>query len=259
MIERHEVATTLTVGQVADLLGVTVRTLHHYDQIGLLSPSGRSAAGYRIYAEDDLLRLQQIVVYRRLEMPLDEIRSVLRSGDVATHLRRQRAAVMDRLSELHELVSAIDNALEKTMADEPMTMDDMKQLFGEEFEEKQAEAQERWGDTDAWRQSARRTKTYTKDDWTRIKAEGDELQQRMAELFLAGAPATDVSAMDAVEAHREHVNRWFYDCSPEMHRGLGDMYVSDPRFTANYDEAFGAPGLALWVRDAIHANADRRE
>lgn len=259
MTERTTVATTYTVGQVANLLGVTVRTLHHYDEIGLLTPSERSHAGYRLYTEDDLTRLQHIVVYRRLEMPLDEIASVLESGDVATHLRRQREAVMGRLDEMRGLVAAIDNALEKTMADEPITKDEMKELFGESFEEHEAEAEQRWGDSDAWKQSKRRTKSYTKADWAAIKVEADQIQNHLAEVFKAGGAADSVEAMDAVEAHRLHITRWFYDVSPQFHRNLGDLYVSDPRFTATYDESFGAAGFAQWVRDAIYANADRAE
>ena len=109
--------TTWTVGQVADLFGVTVRTLHHYDEIGLLVPSERSRAGYRLYTAEDLTRLQQVVVYRRLEMPLDEIATLLEGGeDAADHLRRQRGAVMQRLGELTELVAAIDRALDREMS-----------------------------------------------------------------------------------------------------------------------------------------------
>ncbi|MDF8264767.1 MerR family transcriptional regulator [Luteipulveratus flavus] len=250
-------AMAYTVGQVAEQLGITVRTLHHYHRIGLLVPSERSASGYRLYTEDDLVRLQHIVVYRRLELPLEEIAQLLESGDAATHLRRQRAAVMARLDEMNRLVTAIDNALEKTMADQPMTTDDMKQLFGESYEERQAEAQERWGDTDAWKESQRRAKTYTQADWAQIKAEGDQIQARLAALFKARTPADNVVAADAVEAHREHMTRWFYDVSPQMHRALGDMYVADPRYTKAYDDAFDAPGLAEWVRDAIHASSER--
>ena len=128
--------TTWTVGQVADLFGVTVRTLHHYDEIGLLVPSERSRAGYRLYTDEDLTRLQQVVVYRRLELPLDEIATLLDGGeDAADHLRRQRDTVMQRLDELTELVAAIDRALEREMNDQPATTEDLKELFGDGFED----------------------------------------------------------------------------------------------------------------------------
>jgi DNA-binding transcriptional MerR regulator len=249
---------TWTVGQVADLFGVTVRTLHHYDEIGLLVPSERSRTGYRIYTDADLVRLQQVVVYRRLELPLDEIRDLLDGGeDAAEHLRRQRAAVMSRLDELSELVAAIDRALEREMSDQPATPDELKELFGDGFkDEYQAEAEERWGETDAWKQSAQRTKRYTKADWAEVKAEMDAVNAAFIAAKRAGEPATGEAAMDAAEAHRRHIADRFYDLDHEFHRGLADMYVSDPRFTKTYDDL--EPGLAQYVRDAIHANAERQ-
>lgn len=245
--------TNRTVGEVARELGITVRTLHHYDRIGLCVPSERSPAGYRLYSDTNLQRLQQVVVYRRLEVPLDDIADLLANGDVHSHLRRQRAVVMDRLRELNQLVVAIDTALENTMNDEPMTMQDMKQLCGDGFEEAQAEAEERWGDGDAWKESKRRTAKYTKDDWTRIKAAQDDLQQRMAAAFRQGVPARSPQAAGLVDEHRDQITRWFYDCSPQMQVELGRMYVSDPRFTHAYDGTYDAPGLSEWIRDAIEA------
>ncbi len=247
----------LTVGDVAARFGITVRTLHHYDDIGLLTPSRRSASGYRVYTSADLTRLSQIIVYRRLEMSLDEIASVLDEGDEVSHLRRQRERVMSRLDELTDLVEAIDQALEKAMTNTPMTDDDMRELFGERFDDYQAEAEQKWGDTDAWKESQRRAKSYGTEDWIRIKAEGEAVEKALADAFRAGLPADSREAMDAAEQHRLQVNRWFYDCPPDFHRNLGDMYVSDPRYKATYDETFGLPGLARYCRDAIHANADR--
>ena len=249
--------TTWTVGQVADLFDVTVRTLHHYDEIGLLVPSERSRAGYRLYTDEDLTRLQQVVVYRRLEMPLDEIATLLDGGeDAADHLRRQRATVMTRLDELRELVSAIDRALERAMNDQPATTEDLKELFGDGFtDEYEQEAQERWGETDAWKQSRSRTKRYTKADWEQVKQEADAVNAAFVAALRSGEPATGEAAMDAAEQHRRHIHDRFYDLDHTFHRGLADMYVADPRFTKTYEDI--APGLAAYVRDAIHANADR--
>ena len=249
--------TTWTVGQVADVFGVTVRTLHHYDEIGLLTPSERSRAGYRLYTDEDLTRLQQIVVYRRLEMPLEEIATLLDSDeDAVAHLRRQREAVMTRLDELTDIVVAIDRALEREMNDEPATTEELKELFGDGFkDEYQQEAQDRWGDTDAWKQSAARTKRYTKADWAEVKAEMEAVGAAFVAAKRSGEPATSEAAMDAAEAARLHIHNRFYDCSHDFHRNLGDMYVADPRFTKTYEDQ--EPGLAQYVRDAIHANADR--
>lgn len=251
-------AAGLTVGQVADAFGVTVRTLHHYDEIGLVRPH-RTVSGYRLYAGDDLERLRHVVVYRRLGFPLEEIGPLLDGcADVEAHLRRQRAALMSRLDEMRDLVAALDRALEARMSGTALTPEEQRELFGDGFSEEHArEAEQRWGDTDAWRQSRERTTRYSADDWRRIGAEGDEVTARFAALKRAGTPADAVAAMDAAEAHRAHVDRWFYALGHAMHRGLAAMYVADARFTRTYEDR--EPGLAQYVNDAIQANADRHE
>jgi MerR family transcriptional regulator, thiopeptide resistance regulator len=259
MTETARGTTTWTVGQVAERSGVTVRTLHHYDEIGLLRPSRRSASGYRLYTDEDLVRLQHVVVYRRLGFALEEVAVLLDDpeADVAAHLRRQRAAVMSRLDELGELVTAIDRALEAEVSGMQLTPEEQRELFGEDFkEEYQEEARERWGDTEAWRQSQQRTSQYTKADWQAIKAEADGINARLVEALQAGELADSPTAMDAAEAHRQHITRWFYDCPAEMHACISEMYVSDPRFAKTYEDM--APGLAQYVRDAVHANAARQ-
>lgn len=249
----------LTVGQVEKRFGVTVRTLHHYDDIGLLCPSERSVSGYRLYTRADLERLSIIVVYRRLDFSLDQIRHVMAQPSLTRrHLQNQRAAVMSRLDELQELVAAIDHALEKDMSDQKMTTQDMKDLFGDAFsDEYGAEAQQRWGDSEPWKQSQARTESYTRADWEAVKSETDAINAAFVASMTSGAPATGDAAMDAAEQHRRHIHARFYDITPEFHRGLADMYVADPRFTKTYEDI--SPGLAQYVHDAIHANADRAE
>lgn len=248
-----------TVGQVAAEFGVTVRTLHHYDEIGLLVPSARTHAGYRLYTREDLNRLASVVTYRRLGFPLDEVAELLDGdGSVVDHLTRQKEAVQQRLDELSTLVGALDRALEREMTEQPATDADLKEIFGNGFgDDYAAEAEERWGDTDAWRQSQRRTKNYTKSDWEQIKAESEANVRAFLAAKRGGLPPTSPEAMDAAEEHRRQIHDRFYDLGYEMHKGLGDMYVSDPRFTATYDEGQSEPGLAAYIRDAIHANAAR--
>lgn len=257
----------LTVGQVAQRFAVSVRTLHHYDEIGLLIPGDRSLAGYRRYTRDDLDRLAQIVVYRRLGFPLAEVADLLREdAPVAVHLHRQRELVAGRIDELAALAAALDAALERTrsalkedtVTDEPLTDAELKELFGDGYDEShEQEAQQRWGLTEAWKQSKGRTATYGAAEWQAIKAELQSVMAAQAQAKRAGHAPDSVEAMDAVEAHRQHITRWFYDCPTAIHRGLGDMYVADPRFTATYEDL--EPGLAAWVREAVHANADRQE
>ena len=256
---QHTARVELTVGQVAETFGVTVRTLHHYDAEGLVVPSARTSAGYRLYTDADLSRLASVVTYRRLGLPLTEVRALLDGdGSAQEHLRRQRDAVVTRLGELEELVTAIDRALEATLDDRPATTDELKELFGDGFsEEYQAEAEERWGESEAWKQSRRRTDGYTKADFEQIKSEGDDVNAALVAALRSGAPATSTEAMDAAEAHRAHIERWFYDLDHDFHRGLADMYLADPRFTKSYEDQ--QDGLAQYVHDAIHANADRHQ
>jgi hypothetical protein len=142
------------------------------------------------------------------------------------------------------------------MSEQPATPEELKELFGDGFkDEYQAEAQERWGETDAWKQSAARTKRYTKADWEAVKAEMEAVNAAFVAAKQRGEPATSEAAMDVAEQHRRHIAERFYDLDHEFHRGLADMYVADARFTKTYEDV--EPGLAQYVRDAIHANADR--
>ena len=115
------------------------------------------------------------------------------------------------------------------------------------------EVEERWGDTDAYRESRRRTSSYSTQDWQRLGAESEEIEAELAACLRSGEPSDGTRAKTAAERHREHIDRWFYPCSHEMQVGLSEMYVADPRFTAHYDDR--EPGLAAYVRDAICANA----
>ena len=248
------------VGRTAEALGGTVRTLHHWEAIGLFVPSTRSPSGYRLYTATDLAELERIVLYRRLGFTPGEVTALLDDGaDVVALLRRRRAALLCELDETRRVLDALDTTLERHMDDRPIDAAEMRDLFGETYDEHHREAEERWGETDAWRESAARTATYTRADWEEVKAETDELIAAFLDAFRTGLPADSPGAMDAAELHRQHIDRRFYTCSPQMHRALGDLYVSDPRYAATYEESTGAPGLASYVRDAIDANAARQE
>ncbi|MDH6123587.1 MerR family transcriptional regulator [Kitasatospora sp. GP82] len=247
---------TYSVGQVAAIAKVTVRTLHHYDEIGLLSPGGRTPAGYRRYEDADLDRLQQILFYRELGFPLEEIAAILDDDSVSPteHLRRQHQLISARITHLQELAAAVEHAMEAQKMGISLTPEEKFEVFGADYQESwESEAEQRWGNTDAWQQSQRRTARYDKADWQRIKAEMDSLNSRLVEVFSAGSAPDSAEAMEAAEAHRQHISDNFYDCTYEIHRCLGAMYLSDPRFTATYEDL--APGLAQWLHDAILANA----
>ncbi|GAA2709407.1 MerR family transcriptional regulator [Micromonospora olivasterospora] len=248
-----------TVGRVAKAAGVTVRTLHHYDEIGLLSPSGRSPAGYRRYDDADLERLQLIRYYRELGFPLEEIATILDdpAADPAAHLRRQHELVTGRIKRLQGMLTAIEFAMEASRVDIRLTPEDRFEVFGDlDPDEHAEEAHQRWGDTDAYRESARRTARYGKEDWLRNKAENEDWLRRFAAVMESGAPADGQEAMALAEEHRQLVSRWYYECTYEIHTGLADMYVADERFTAYYERT--RPGMAAYLNEAIHANAISR-
>jgi DNA-binding transcriptional MerR regulator len=247
-----------TVSQVARMAHVTVRTLHHYDEIGLLVPAERSGKGYRIYDEGDLQRLHQILVFRELGFSLEGIHQILDAPafERVEALRAQRELLKEGIRKTEAVIRAVDAALDALERGRPM---ESKKIFEgfEEFDHGQYEdeARERWGKTEAYKESMRRTKQYTREDWARIKAEGESVEARLADLCRAGKSPEDPEVMDAAEAHRLHMDRSFYPVSHAMHVGLGRMYVSDPRFTAHYEER--AEGLAAFVAGAIEANARR--
>ncbi|WP_188196341.1 MerR family transcriptional regulator [Nonomuraea sp. SYSU D8015] len=249
---------SFSVGQVARLAGITVRTLHHYDEIGLLTPGERTHAGYRRYTDADLVRLQQILLYRELGFPLEEIAVILDEPhtDELTHLRRQHELLTRRAQDLGKVINAVERLIDAHTLGIALTPEERFEIFGDfRPEDHDAEVDRRWGHTSQYAESRRRVASYTKADWLQLKAEAAALNDDLVAAYKAGLPADGEHAMDLAERHRGHITRWFYDCTPHIHRCLGDLYVDDPRFTATFDAL--APGLAPYLRQAIHANARR--
>lgn len=253
-----ETQTAMTVGEIARLAGLTVRTLHHYDELGLVVPGARSGAGYRLYGDAEVERLQEVLFYRELGFGLDQIATLLaeRGYDRLGALLEQRRMLEAKAARTHTLIEAVDRAIAAEGSGMKLSKEEMLEVFGD-FDPTQYEdeARERWGDTDAYQESMRRTGNYSKEQWLALRDEADEINQAFIALMDAGAPADGAEAMDVAERHRQHISRWFYDCSREIHAGLGRMYVEDARFTENIDRA--EPGLARYMAEAITANARR--
>lgn len=246
------------VGELAKVAGVSVRALHHYDELRLLTPSARTPSGYRLYDETDLQRLQQILFYRELEFPLEDIRRIMMDPafDKVEALRAQRELLQQRARHARALVKAVDQALESLERGTPMNQDQMFEVFGAfDPAAHEAEVQQRWSGP-LLDESRRRTSRYGKQDWTEAIADQKAIQQEMADVMGQGLPAGSPRAMAVAERHRLHIDRWFYPCSHQVQCGLGDMYVEDPRFAANYEKL--RAGLAVFMRDAIRANAARQ-
>lgn len=251
---------TYSVGEVAAMAGVSVRTLHHYDEAGLLEASSRSHAGYREYTSADLDRLQEILVYRGLGFGLRQIAALLDDPDHDRRgsLLRQRTLLVEQIEALRDVVRLVETTM--TTMEGATTMSEHDKFAGlGTYERNEAtfgeEVRERWGGSDAYAESARRASAYTEEDWTAIKAEAEAIEADLAELLAAGVPADSEQAMDVAERHRRHIGARFYECSHEMHASLGEMYVVDPRFAEHYEQR--RAGLAAYVRDAVLANAIR--
>jgi DNA-binding transcriptional MerR regulator len=249
---------TYTVSEVGRLASVTVRTLHHYDEIGLLIPSQRSPNGYRQYTDADLRRLHQILLFKQLGFSLDAIQTLIDepAANRRLALLEQRQRMQEQQDQTNAVIRAIETALQALEGDDHMDTHGMFDGFdGFEHAKYADEARERWGHTQAYQESMRRTKSYSKEDWQRMKAESEAITNRIAELLRAGRPATDEAVVALAEQHRLHIDRWFYPCSRDFHMTLGEMYVADTRFTETYEKI--SPGLAQFLRDAIAANAAR--
>jgi MerR family transcriptional regulator, thiopeptide resistance regulator len=249
------------VKEVARIAGVSVRTLHHYDEIGLLVPRGRTNAGYRLYDDEDLLRLQQILIGRELGLALEEIRRSLDDPefDKQRALLEQREQLAQRARQTEAMLRAVDAALALLATRPPQkqgdTMD-MKELFdGFDPRQYETEAEQRWGNSDAYKEAMKRTRRYGKEDWQRCAAEQSGVYTDAFELKEAGHATESTEAMDVAERHRLSIERWFYPCSYAMHTGLADMYEQDSRFAENIDK-HGA-GLTPFLSAAIRANAKR--
>jgi hypothetical protein len=187
---------------------------------------------------------------------LEAIQSII--DEPATNRRNallmQRELLKGEQRKTTAVIRAIENAIQALEGGDHMDNDRMFDGF-DEFQKKEyaEEAKQRWGDTDAYKESKRRTKQYSRDDWTRIKSESEAITRSIADLMLAGRSADDGEVRALAEQHRLHIDRWFYPCSYQMHVALGEMYVADPRFTETYDKV--SQGLAQFLSSAIKANA----
>jgi len=238
-----------TVKQLAKAAGVTVRTLHYYDAIGLLKPSFIKNNGYRYYQEKELVKLQQILFFRELEFPLNEIVQMVNTPAYNTleALADHRKLLEMKRERLESLLATVDKTIKKLKEGEVISSDDLFASFTHShIEQYKGEIKAKWGHTNAYQQSVNRTKQWTKKDFDLIKEEGLAITLSLSRLMDKGIASAEVQ--EHIERHFQHINR-FYDCSYEMYRQLGEMYNEDQRFAETYNNI--APHLAVFMRDAI--------
>ena len=232
----------MTVHQVAGLAGVSERTLRYYDQLGLLPPASASEAGYRLYSEADLRRLQRILFLRELDFPLKEIAPMLLAEERDQHVavERHRELLMGKAKRLQGLIDLCERILK---GENDMSLQEFDNAQVNAMRDEYAEeAKARWGNTDAYKESTKRSASYSKADWEHIKEEQAEIFSAFAALVGQDPVGAEVRAL--VEKWRAHLNARFYPCNNELLKGLGAMYMADERFQKTLN-AYGNGTAAL--------------
>jgi len=244
-----------TVGEVSTLLGVSVRALHHWDETGLVRPSQRSDAGYRLYSETDIMRIQQVLVYRQTGMSLADIKTVLDDpkADAVAHLRRQRDLLQGQVSHLQHMLRSIDTVMEIQLLGAHLSVAEMVEIWGTDWDPVYIEeAQAQWGDTQEWAESSRRKARMSRADWEQAHEETVALETALVEAMLSGVEPGSPEANALARWHRKDFNRWF-EVSTSKQVIIARSYVVDERYARYYDKR--APGLAAWLKDVIDACA----
>lgn len=257
MVFKSNLMMSYSVQQLAKLAGVTVRTLHHYDQIGLLKPMLIERNGYRKYGQAELLKLQQILFFREMDFPLEEIAKIIGAPgfDIQSALTDQRQMLEIKKKRLNGLIKTIDRTIKSLNQEITMNDQDLYGAFSkDEMEAYAAEAKERWGNTDAYKQSQERVKKMGKEGLKKVMDEGNKISAQLAENMDKDPADPIVQALVAKHYQWLHA---FYDPNLEMYRGLGEMYSADPRFAANYEKI--KPGLAQFFTTAIKIYCDRQK
>ncbi|MGN1432744.1 MAG: MerR family transcriptional regulator [Ruminococcus sp.] len=239
----------LHIREFAKLTGVSVRTLHFYDEIGLLKPSSVDEQnGYRFYDEYALTRMQEILFYRELDFPLKEIRMILSSPDYDKQnaLKEQKHLLTLKKERLERLISALDGAMKGENVN--MNVFDNSE-FEAKCEEYVKEAKKKWGDTAAYKESAEKTADYSAEKWKQVNSAMDERIEEFADCKRKGFAPISPEAQSLAEKWQNFITENYYTCTKEILAGLGEMYVSDERFRENIDRH--GDGTAQFMSDTI--------
>jgi DNA-binding transcriptional MerR regulator len=245
-----------TVKQLAKLAGVTPRTLHHYDDIGLLKPSRVGDNGYRYYGEECVLRLQQILYYRELDIPLEDIKKIMgrRDFDVLGALQSHKDALKKQVTRLNRLINTVDNTINHLKGNTTMSDKAYFEGFSEEEQEKYAAEAEQLYDPETVRESNRKWKTYSAAKKESILAEGNAIYTEMIAAMPKGAASKDVQIL--VERWRRHMD-YFWTPNLDQLLALANGYNDEPRFKSNFDKMH--PGLAEFMREAVKVYVENQK
>lgn len=247
-----------TVKQLSDLAEVSVRTLHYYDEIGLLKPSKVRENGYRYYDDAALLRLQQILFYREIGLELMQIRDILDSPDfdLLAALQSHRTVIQERMKRLQHLIGTIDSTIMHLAGEVDMGKKNLFKGFSDKKQKQyEREARLQWG-PDTVNESIKRWGSYTDKQKQAIQEEGGAIYLGLAKAMKQGLPANDEGVQELVRQWHQHI-RYFYEPTPDILRGLGEAYNTHPDFIAFYDKI--RPGLAGYLQEVIAKYVDDLE
>lgn len=245
------------INEISKLTGVSIRMLHHYDKIGLLVPSKRTDANYRMYSDEDVAKLYQILLFKELEFSLQEIKTILQDEnfDREKALKEQRNLIIKKKNRLEKIIESIDDTI-NNFGGNVMNKNNFKAFDYEDIkkhEEKyKQETERKYGKTDAYKESKEKTSKYSKNDWENIMGEAESIYVELSKLM--DKEPSDEQVQLLVEKWRNHITENFYNCTIEIFRGLALMYVADERFTKNIDK-YGE-GLAQFLSDAMNIYCD---
>ena len=248
-------ASSYTVKQLSDLAGVSIRTLHYYDEINLLRPDAYGENGYRYYGEEALLRLQQILFFRELDFSLAEIQSILDRPDFdRLHtLQVHRKTLLERVARLERLVHTVDKTIQHLNGEAPMSKKEYYEGFSEaKQKEYEQYVRQRWGN-ETYESSAKRWADLSDAEKKAYGARGDALNKALAASM--DKDPRDPAVQALIEQYREHLS-FFYDVTLDIYEGLGHGYNQHPDFIAFYDQY--APGLAAFLEQAITAYVEEK-
>jgi DNA-binding transcriptional MerR regulator len=245
-----------TVKQLSKLAGVTPRTLHHYDDIGLLKPSRVGDNGYRYYEEESLLKLQQILFYRELDFPLDDIRKIMgrRDFDVLKALESHKESLTKQMERTKRLLVTVDNTIHHIKGEKLMSQKGLFEGFSEEKQEQYAQEAEKLYDPETVRASNKKWKSYSDAEKKRILAEGKAVYTDLASATPKGSASKEVQAV--IARWHKHM-QYFWSPNDEQLLGLADLYNNDPRFRENYEKV--APNLSEFMREAVKVYVEKRK
>ena len=245
------------INEVSKLTGVSIRMLHHYDKIGLLSPSKRTDSNYRMYNDNDISRLYQILLFKELEFPLQDIKQILDNKDFDREeaLKVQRNLIFKKKKRLEHILESIDDTIEN-LGGETMGKNNFKAFDYEEVKKHQEkykeEVEKRYGKSDAYKESQEKTSKYSKNDWENIMEDASLIYEELAKLI--DKDPADKDVQELVGKWRQYITDNYYNCTIQIFRGLALMYVGDERFTKNIDK-YGE-GLAQFMSDAMNIYCD---